>query len=286
MPKLSLSTIGSRYASVAALNQNFDAIETAIENTLSRDGTTPNVMGANLDMNSHNLLNVGTINGADVTTIGDVQAAVDSATASATAAATSASNAASSASTASAAAANLPNATTAGADKYIQTNATADGFDYLTAAQVLSDIGAASTSHNHTGVYEPADATILKSASIGVSVQGYDVDTAKIDVAQTFTASQRGTVTTDNDGSFDLSATNNFFCTPTGNVTLTFTNHTAGQSGWVLFANTGGYTGHSVAATTKCASDFLTTLNATGTYLISYFDNGTNAYVVCSKALA
>jgi len=32
------------------------------------------------------------------------------------------------------------------------------------------------TAHTHTGVYEPADATILKNASIGVSVQAYDAD--------------------------------------------------------------------------------------------------------------
>jgi len=29
-------------------------------------------------------------------------------------------------------------------------------------------------SHNHSGVYEPADATILKDADIGVTVQAYD----------------------------------------------------------------------------------------------------------------
>lgn len=34
--------------------------------------------------------------------------------------------------------------------------------------------------HDHAGVYEPADATILKSAAIGVSVQGYDADLAAI----------------------------------------------------------------------------------------------------------
>jgi hypothetical protein len=34
------------------------------------------------------------------------------------------------------------------------------------------------------------DATILKSADIGVTVQGYDADTAKLDVAQSFTAQQ------------------------------------------------------------------------------------------------
>jgi len=69
---------------------------------------------------------------------------------------------------------------------------------------------------------------------IGTDVQAYDADTAKTDAAQTFTASQRGTVTTDNDGSFSMNATNNFKCTPTGNFTLTFTNITAGQSGFIL----------------------------------------------------
>ena len=48
----------------------------------------------------------------------------------------------------------------------------------------------ATAGHNHTGTYEPADATILKAANIGVNVQGYDVDTAKLDVAQVWTAQQ------------------------------------------------------------------------------------------------
>jgi hypothetical protein len=46
------------------------------------------------------------------------------------------------------------------------------------------------TSHNHSGVYEPADTTIVKDADIGVTVQAYDVDTAKLDVVQSFTAEQ------------------------------------------------------------------------------------------------
>ena len=33
------------------------------------------------------------------------------------------------------------------------------------------------TTHNHTGVYEPADATIVKDADIGVTVQAYNVNT-------------------------------------------------------------------------------------------------------------
>ena len=108
---------------------------------------------------------------------------------------------------------------------------------------------------------------------------------AKLATAQTFTASQRGTVTTDNDGSFDMSVTNNFTCTPTGNFTLTFTNITAGQSGFVLLVNTGGYT-ISAASTTKVQTGALAAISAAGTYLLSYFSNGTNVYVTHSGAMA
>lgn len=94
-----------------------------------------------------------------------------------------------------------------------------------------------------------------------------------------------GAVTTDNDGSFDLAVTNNFKCTPTGTFALTFTNHTAGQSGYVLLVNTGGYA-ITAAATTKLGASTLSTISAAGTYLLSYFDDGTNAYVTASGALA
>ena len=59
--KLNLSNVEQSYTQTATLNANFDAIEGAIENTLSRDGTTPNEMNANIDMNSNDLLNVGTV---------------------------------------------------------------------------------------------------------------------------------------------------------------------------------------------------------------------------------
>jgi hypothetical protein len=67
MPKLTLNTIGSRYGSIDALNDNFDAIETALETTLSRDGTTPNFMLTNLDMNGYAIVNTSsiTVNGVD-----------------------------------------------------------------------------------------------------------------------------------------------------------------------------------------------------------------------------
>jgi hypothetical protein len=140
------------------------------------------------------------------------------------------------------------------------------------------------TSHNHSGTYEPADATILKDADIGNAVQAYDVDTAKLDVLQTFTVSQRGTLTTDNDGSFDMNITNKFKCTPTVNFTLTFTN-IAAQGGTVLLVNSGGYT-VSAAATTKVSSTLLATISAAGTYILGYESDGTNVYVTSSQALS
>lgn len=43
---------------VTAINNNNTLIENAIENTLSRDGTSPNTMGANIDINSYRLINL------------------------------------------------------------------------------------------------------------------------------------------------------------------------------------------------------------------------------------
>jgi hypothetical protein len=106
-----------------------------------------------------------------------------------------------------------------------------------------------------------------------------------LDTDQTWSGAQRGTVTTDNDGSFDMNVTNNFKCTPTGSITLTFTNITAGQSGFILLVNGSNYT-VSAHANTEVATGALATLSATGTYLLSYFSDGTNVFVVNSGALA
>jgi hypothetical protein len=121
--------------------------------------------------------------------------------------------------------------------------------------------------------------------STGLTAATAGTDYAAIATASTWTASQRGTVTTDNDGSFDMSVTNNFKCTPTATFALTFTNITAGQSGYVLLVNTGGYA-VTAAATTKVNTSFLTTTSTAGTYLLSYFTDGTNVYVTTGGAMA
>lgn len=61
MAKLTLSDLASltnQTTAITTINSNSAAIETAMENTLSRDGTSPNTMGADLDMDSNRLLNL------------------------------------------------------------------------------------------------------------------------------------------------------------------------------------------------------------------------------------
>ena len=60
MAKLTLFDLSSGSFTVDLLNANFALIEAALENTLSRDGTAPNVMTAPLDMNSNRILNLPT----------------------------------------------------------------------------------------------------------------------------------------------------------------------------------------------------------------------------------
>jgi hypothetical protein len=135
------------------------------------------------------------------------------------------------------------------------------------------------------GVIAVEGSNVLLASNIGSTVQAYDADTAKTDVAQTFTISQRGTVTTDNDGSFSMSATNNFKCTPTGNFTLTFTNITAGQSGNIWLDNSGGYT-VSAHSAVYINTDTLTAISAAGVYWLSYYSpDGTNVAVAATGSL-
>lgn len=57
---INLSDIGSGF-NRRIINDNFRAISAAFENSLGRQGTTPNSMNADIDMNSNDLLNVGDI---------------------------------------------------------------------------------------------------------------------------------------------------------------------------------------------------------------------------------
>lgn len=80
MAKLTLSNVanisGAESAAIGVINANSDAIETALENTLSRDGTSPNSMAADLDMGNNDILNVDNID-VNTLTIDGVPVAID-----------------------------------------------------------------------------------------------------------------------------------------------------------------------------------------------------------------
>lgn len=62
MTKITLQDVASftnEQSALATVNSNSAIIETASDNFLSRDGTTPNQMVADLDMNSNQILNIG-----------------------------------------------------------------------------------------------------------------------------------------------------------------------------------------------------------------------------------
>lgn len=64
------STTANDTTATATINTNFQSIQTALENTLSRNGTVPNYMDSVLDMNSNRIINLADpIDEHDVVTV-------------------------------------------------------------------------------------------------------------------------------------------------------------------------------------------------------------------------
>ena len=70
--KPDITTIATGYFSTTMLNNNFEALQNGFDNTLSLDGSTPNAMSADFDLNDNDILNAGTVN-TDVLKIAGVQ---------------------------------------------------------------------------------------------------------------------------------------------------------------------------------------------------------------------
>ena len=138
-----------------------------------------------------------------------------------------------------------------------------------------------------TGQGSSTDVTIKNDADATVAsiATGTTIFTMNDDVGVSGRAV--GHVTTDNDGSFDLAVGNDFKCTTAGNLTLTFTNPAAGQSGNVMFINGSNHT-ISAHASVAINADVLTAISASGTYHLAYYcsaASGNNTILVSASAI-
>lgn len=87
--KPTITTVSSGFAANTQINGNFTALRDAFDNTLSLDGSTPNAMNADIDLNGNDVLNVNLLEAQAITVAGaalDLGAAVAAANASAVAA--------------------------------------------------------------------------------------------------------------------------------------------------------------------------------------------------------
>ena len=140
--------------------------------------------------------------------------------------------------------------------------------------------------HGGTGASTDSAARTNLGVAIGSDVQAFDADTAKLDVDQAWSGSQRGTPQTITQGTLiDLDTGNNFLYTPAAADELSFTNETTGQSGFIKLINPSAYV-ITKGSEVKASSTFLADVTTAGTYLITYFSDGTNVYVSASAALS
>ena len=124
------TSITTGHASITALNANITALKEGFDNTLSRDGSSPNTMSADIDLNGNDITNVNTItNASGVDVVAAAAASATAAAASQAAAATSATAAASSQTAAAASQTAAASSQTAAASSATSAATSLDTFD-------------------------------------------------------------------------------------------------------------------------------------------------------------
>lgn len=187
MPKVVLSNLTNlqnEQSVVTSINNNNSLLELAVENTLSRDGASPNQMNTDLDMNSYRILNLPEpvsdtepvrFVDVDISTISTIQALVDdaedaqaAALVSASSASSSASSAASSASSASASASAAATSQSAAAASATAASGSATSAS-TSASNAASSASAASSSASSASTSATNAASSASSASTSAS---------------------------------------------------------------------------------------------------------------------
>lgn len=188
-----LENFENEQSAVEAINQNFLAIQEALENTVSRDGMSPNTLEASLDANNERILNLPAPvansepfrKGDAVTYIEDAQALADEAEGFADDAETSATAAAASASAAATSASNA--STSASAASTSASNASSS------AAAASSSASAASTSASNASSSASAASSSASAASTSAS-DAAAVKTSMVDLLDGFASSTSNSI--------------------------------------------------------------------------------------------
>ena len=173
------------------------------------------------------------------------------------------------------------NAIEASADVTDSTNVTAAG------ALMDSECAGLAALKLTTGTFLSADESKLDgieaSADVTDATNVASAGAGMLTVDQTWSGSQRGTPSTVTDGTLDLNTANNFQYTPAGADVFEFTNEEAGQSGFVKLINPSA---HAISVGSEVKKGASWDVSTAGTYLVSYYTDGTNVYVSASEALS
>jgi len=138
----------------------------------------------------------------------------------------------------------------------------------ITKAEIEAKLTGEITTHIHDTLYEPLNSNI-----------------AKVNEANTWTATQTSTMTSITTGTIDTGVTNDFIVTPGADITIDFSNIASGRRGVILLDNSGG---HTLSKATKVKDDgsLLSTISTAGVYVLSYISDGTNVYISYTGALS
>jgi hypothetical protein len=158
------------------------------------------------------------------------------------------------------------------------------------------------TTANFTGTLQNGGSDVLVDTDIGVTVQAFDADTAKLDVAQTFTADQTvsaelkatsynetyvAVTSTSNATTVNCETGNTFSHTLTENTTFTFSNPPATGTGYTMtieIIQDSGASGYTVTWPTSVdfpaatAPTLTATASAVDVFVFTTRDGGTTWY--------
>ena len=170
--KPTVTTIASGYASTTTLNSNFEALREGFDNTLSLDGSTPNAMQADLDLNGNDIINAGSIlvDGDDLLALTQAsltaaQAAQTAAELAETNAETSETNAATSASSASTSASNAATSASQAASSAVAASGSATAAAASVVAAESAEVGAETAETNAAASAAAASTSATNAAT-------------------------------------------------------------------------------------------------------------------------